>query len=152
MDIKLRNATSEDILAIVRMLADDFLGTRRELITDPLPESYLQAFVEIEADPSNELLVAELDGRIVGTMQLTFTPSLSHQGSRRCTIEAVRVDRSCRGRGIGHEMMRWAIKRAREKSCGSIQLTTNAARLDAQRFYESVGFEATHVGMKLSLS
>ena len=152
MAIQIFSAKREHLSAIVRMLADDFLGTDRESVADPLPDSYLQAFAEIEAGPNNELIVAELDGQIVGTMQLTFTPSMSHQGSRRCTVESVRVDASMRGRGIGHEMMRWAIERAREKGCGSIQLTTNNARADAHRFYKSMGFEATHVGMKLSLS
>jgi len=151
MQCMFREATQNDLVAIVRMLADDFLGLQRECPDDPLPESYLNAFRELDADPNNELIVAELDGEIVGTLQLTFTPSLSYQGGRRCTAESVRVDRSLRGKGIGREMMVWAIERAKEKRCVSMQLTTNNERVDAHRFYEKLGFAASHVGMKLSL-
>jgi GNAT superfamily N-acetyltransferase len=151
MNLKFRPATREDLPEIVRMLADDFLGAQRERYETPLPESYLKAFAEIEADRNNELVVAELDGRIVGTLQLTFTPSVSFQGGKRATVESVRVDRKYRGRGIGRELMRWAIERARAEKCVSIQLTTNAERKDAHRFYENLGFKGSHLGMKLSL-
>jgi GNAT superfamily N-acetyltransferase len=146
-----RNACVEDLPAIVRMLADDFLGTRRERFEDPLPDSYLKAFREIDAGPNNELIVAEVDGEVIGALQLTFTPSLSYQGGKRCTVESVRVDASQRGKGIGREMMLWAIERAREKGCISMQLTTNNERADAHRFYERLGFKGSHLGMKLKL-
>ena len=133
------------------MLADDFLGQQRERSEDPLPESYVHAFREIDADPNNELIVAELDGDVIGTMQLTFTPSISFRGGKRCTVESVRVDEKHRGKGIGREMMLWAIDRAREKGCISTQLTTHRDRNDAHRFYESLGFSKSHVGMKLKL-
>ncbi|MEQ1762432.1 MAG: GNAT family N-acetyltransferase [Pyrinomonadaceae bacterium] len=149
--MKFRIATEDDLSSIVRMLADDFLGQQRERFEDPLPESYLRAFREIDADPNNELIVAELDGEIVGTLQLTFTPSISFQGGKRCTVESVRVDAKCRGQGIGHEMMLWAIERARANGCISMQLTTNNDRIDAHRFYEGLGFSKSHVGMKLKL-
>lgn len=151
---------------IVRMLADDFLGGQRERFEDPLPESYVRAFREIEGDPNNELIVAvsttpsaeaatppcqEGSLNIVGTMQLTFTPSISFQGGKRCTVESVRVDEKYRGHGIGREMMMWAIARAKEKGCVSMQLTTNKDRTDAHRFYESLGFSKSHIGMKLKL-
>jgi len=136
---------------IVRMLADDFLGQQREAPAHPLPESYMLAFSEIEADQNNELIVAEIDGDVVGTMQLTFTPSLSYQGGRRCTVESVRVDGRLRGKGIGREMMLWAIERAKEKGCVSMQLATHKDRTDAHRFYESLGFSKSHIGMKLKL-
>jgi GNAT superfamily N-acetyltransferase len=110
------------------MLADDILGRQRELSEDPLPKSYIQAFREIDADPSNELIVAELDGDVIGTMQLTLTPSISFRGGKRCTVESVRVDEKHRGKGIGREMMLWAIDRAREKGCVSMQLTTHKDR------------------------
>ena len=133
------------------MLADDFLGQQRESLELPLKESYVDAFQEIAADPNNELIVAECDGEIIGSLQLTFTPSLSYQGSKRCTVESVRVDSKLRGQGIGREMMLWAIERAKEKGCLSIQLTTHNDRKDAHRFYENLGFKHSHAGMKLNL-
>ena len=151
MSIKFRPATIEDLPDIVRMLADDFLGQQRERSEDPLPESYINAFREIDADPNNELIVAEIDGAIVGTMQITFTPSISFQGGRRATVESVRVDESLRGHGIGREMMLWAIERAKSRQCISMQLTTNLERVKAHRFYENLGFEKSHFGMKLKL-
>ncbi|MEP7212561.1 MAG: GNAT family N-acetyltransferase [Acidobacteriota bacterium] len=152
MNLKFRQAAREDLPEIVRMLADDFLGQQREQFEDPLPESYRKAFNEIDADPNNELIVVELDGSIVGTLQLTFTPSISFQGGKRCTVESVRVDEALRGKGIGRAMMLWAIERAKEKGCISIQLTTNADCTDAHRFYKYLGFSASHVGMKLKLT
>jgi GNAT superfamily N-acetyltransferase len=151
MDLIFRNASKDDVRSIVSMLADDFLGSQRERLEDPLPESYLKAFREIDADPNNELIVAKLNGEVAGTLQLTFTPSLSYQGGKRCTVESVRVDTHLRGKGIGREMMLWAIERAKEKGCISMQLTTNNDRTDAHRFYANLGFAKSHVGMKLSL-
>jgi GNAT superfamily N-acetyltransferase len=149
--INFRQASIEDLPLIVGMLADDILGRQRELSEDPLPKSYIQAFREIDADPSNELIVAELDGDVIGTMQLTLTPSISFRGGKRCTVESVRVDEKHRGKGIGREMMLWAIDRAREKGCVSMQLTTHKDRVGAHRFYESLGFSKSHIGMKLKL-
>lgn len=151
MNLIFRTATQADLPEIVRMLADDFLGAQRERYENPLPESYLKAFAEIEADKNNELIVAESGGAIVGTLQLTFTPSISFQGGRRATVESVRVDEPFRGRGIGRELMLYAIERARAANCVSMQLTTNADRPDAHRFYENLGFRGTHLGMKLKL-
>ncbi len=151
MSLQFRSAAVDDLEAIVEMLADDFLGAQRERLEDPLPESYLKAFREIDADPNNELIVAELDGRIVGALQLTFTPSLSYQGGKRCTVESVRVDAAHRGKGIGREVMLWAIERAREAGCISMQLTTHSERSDAHRFYQRLGFSGSHLGMKLIL-
>ena len=150
-NLQFRAADLEDLSAVIRMLADDFLGEQREHLEDPLPECYTKAFTEIEEDPNNELIVAELNGEVIGTLQLTFTPSLSHQGSKRCTVESVRVDGKFRGQGFGREMMRWAVERATEKGCASMQLTTHNDRSDAHRFYESIGFSSTHTGMKLKL-
>ena len=151
MNLKFRQAMREDLPEIVRMLADDFLGAQRERFEDPLPESYLKAFEEINADKNNELIVAETGGTVVGTLQLTFTPSISFQGGRRATVESVRVDEKYRGHGIGRELMFFAIDRAKEQNCVSMQLTTNADRTDAHRFYENLGFKKSHLGMKLSL-
>ncbi len=151
MPLEFRQATIEDLPEIVRMLADDFLGEQREQYEDPLPESYIRAFREIETDKNNELIVSELDGEIVGTLQLTFTPSISFQGGKRATVESVRVDEKYRGQGIGREMMLWAIERAKREGCISMQLTTNTDWVDAYRFYENLGFSKSHFGMKLKL-
>lgn len=151
MKLKFRRATREDLAEIVRLLSDDFLGRLRERYENPLPESYIKAFEEIEADKNNELIVAETGGEIVGTLQITFTPSISFQGGKRATIESVRVDEKYRGCGIGKKLMLWAIKRAREENCFAVQLTTNAERADAHRFYENLGFKGSHLGMKLYL-
>ena len=151
MNLKFRQATREDLPEIVRMLSDDFLGAQRERYENPLPESYTRAFEEIQIDKNNELIIAELDGAVVGTLQITFTPSISFQGGKRATVESVRVDAQFRGQGIGRDLMLFAINRAREEKCVSMQLTTNADRTDAHRFYENLGFKGTHLGMKLSL-
>jgi GNAT superfamily N-acetyltransferase len=151
VNVTFRIATIDDIPTIIRMLADDFLGQQREDLSEPINENYIKAFREIEADPNNELIVAEIDGAIVGTMQLYYTASLSHRGGKRCTVESVRVDDKLRGQGIGREMMLWAIKRAKEKGCVSMQLTSHNDRTNAHRFYEKLGFSQSHVGMKLSL-
>ena len=151
MKLKFRQATRKDLSEIVRMLADDFLGATRERYENPLPESYTKAFEEIDADKNNELIVAEKDGEIVGTLQITFTPSISFQGGKRATVESVRVDENYRGQGFGEELMKWAINRAREENCVAMQLTTNSDRKDAHRFYEDLGFKGTHLGMKLYL-
>jgi GNAT superfamily N-acetyltransferase len=150
-NLQFRVAVFGDLSGVIKMLSNDFLGQQRERSEDPLPESYIRAFHEIDADPNNELIVAELDGDVIGTMQLTFTPSISFRGGKRCTVESVRVDEKHRGKGIGREMMLWAIDRAREKGCVSMQLTTHKDRVGAHRFYESLGFSKSHIGMKLKL-
>ena len=150
-EIVFRQATRKDLPEIVRMLADDFLGATRERDENPLPESYVKAFEEINADKNNELIVAEKDGKIVGTLQITFTPSISFQGGKRATVESVRVDEKYRGQGFGKELMKWAINRAREENCAAMQLATNSDRKDAHRFCEDLGFKGTHLGMKLYL-
>ena len=151
MNLKFRQATREDLPEIVRMLADDFLGAKRERYENPLPESYVKAFEEIEADKNNELIIAETGGEIVGTLQITFTPSISFQGGKRATVESVRVDAKYRGQGIGRRLMLWAIERAKRENCVAMQLTTNSDRADAHRFYENLGFKGSHLGMKLYL-
>ena len=150
-DLEFRPATRADLPDIVRMLADDKLGRERERCDDPLPQAYYDAFDRIEAATGNELIVAVLNGRIAGSMQLTWIPSISFQGGTRLLIESVRVDSPLRGRGIGAEMFRWAIGEARRRGCFMVQLTTNNQRPEARRFYERLGFAASHVGMKLYL-
>ena len=133
------------------MLADDALGATRERIETPLPRSYLEAFDAIARNPDNELVVACADDRVVGALQLTFIPGLSHQGSWRCLIESVRVVADARGQGIGQAMMAWVMAHAKERGARIVQLTTHSSRDDAQRFYRRLGFEASHVGMKRTL-
>lgn len=149
--VRIRVARREDIPAIVRLLADDALGATREEATDPLPAAYGEAFDAIVAQRGNEVLVAEAEGAVVGCLQLTIIPGLSRRGMARGQIEAVRVARGQRGRGIGERLVRDAIERARAAGCGLVQLTTDRARPDAHRFYERLGFTASHVGMKLPL-
>ncbi len=146
-----RRARREDLPDIVRMLADDALGAQREEYADPLPQSYIDAFQELSEGQKNMLVVAERDGDLVGTMQLTFIPSISFRGGTRLLIESVRIDRPFRGQGMGERMFEWAIAQARERDCVMVQLTTNAERPDALRFYERLGFKASHVGLKLYL-
>ena len=140
-----------DLPDIVRMLADDMLGAKREEYASPLPESYYAAFEAIVREPNNELVVGELDERVVAVLQLTCIPNLSRRGSWRALIEGVRVDSSVRSGGVGRRLVEWAIARAREKGCRLVQLTSDKRRRDAIRFYESLGFVASHEGMKLEL-
>lgn len=146
-----RVARPEDLAELVAMLADDELGRQREDPGLPLRESYLDAFRAIDRDPNNEILVAVLAGGVVGMLQLTYTPSISFMGSWRATVESVRTRSDLRGRGIGTDLMGFAVARARERGCGMVQLTTNKARPEARRFYERLGFVASHEGMKLPL-
>ncbi|GAA0339826.1 GNAT family N-acetyltransferase [Bacillus carboniphilus] len=146
-----RNAQEGDLDKIVGMLADDPLGMKRERYEKPLPESYHQAFHAISSDPNNELVVACMDNEVVGVFQMTFTPYITHQGGWRATIEGVRTSSAVRGKGVGTQMFEWAIHRAKERGCHVVQLTTDKKREDALRFYERLGFHATHEGMKLKL-
>jgi len=151
--LQVRRATAKDLPVIVSMLADDPLGAQREKLVDPLPSSYYEAFEAISRDPNNELVVAEdKDGLAIAVLQLTLTPYITHQGGWRATIEGVRVASHLRGSGLGREFFAWAIARARERGCHVVQLTTDKQRPEAKRFYEALGFVATHEGMKLKLS
>ncbi|CAM3387229.1 GNAT family N-acetyltransferase [Stackebrandtia soli] len=148
--LDIRTATVDDVPAIVAMLADDPLGATRETPDDLGP--YLSAFAAIDADPNNHLVVADRDGQVLGTLQLTIIPGLARTGMGRGLIEAVRIHADARGMGLGETMVRWAIERSRELGCGLVQLTTDITRTDAHRFYERVGFDRTHYGYKLSLT
>ncbi|HTG09897.1 MAG TPA: GNAT family N-acetyltransferase [Candidatus Eisenbacteria bacterium] len=146
-----RRARVDDVPDIVRLLADDPLGATRERYENPLPESYARAFRAIEQDANNELVVACRGERVVGVLQLTYIPSLTYQGGWRALIEGVRVDSGERSQGLGKTLFEWAIARARERACHMVQLTTDKARPDAKRFYENLGFVASHEGLKLHL-
>ena len=150
-DVIFRLATRADLSAIVRMLADDELGSQRERVENPLPESYSAAFEQINRDPNHELIVAEKDGDVIGTLHLMFLPSVSFQGGLRAQVESVRIDKRFQSRGIGSQMMKWAIERAQQRGAQMVQLTTHKSRVDAHRFYERLGFKGSHLGMKLSL-
>ncbi|KAA2253651.1 GNAT family N-acetyltransferase [Solihabitans fulvus] len=130
------------------LLAADPIGEQRERPGDP---AYLAAFDELDADPRQLLVVADRNGEVVGTMQLTFTPGLSRLGMTRTTVEAVRVRSDQRGNGLGQRLLEWAIEESRARGCGLVQLTTDGRRADAHRFYERLGFTPSHVGMKLAL-
>ncbi|HEX3711301.1 MAG TPA: GNAT family N-acetyltransferase [Trebonia sp.] len=151
--VTFRDARRADVPAIVALLADDILGAAREAAAagDQLDEAYLLAFEQIEADPRTRLIVAEADGQVAGTLQLNLLPGLSRHGMLRAQIEAVRVAAPHRGRGLGRTMIEWVIGQAREQGCGLVQLTSDKRRPDAIRFYESLGFSASHEGLKLSL-
>ncbi len=149
--VTIRSATAADLPAIVRLLADDPLGATRESFVEPLPQAYTEAFDAIRAQGGNEILVAEHDGAVVGCLQFTVIPGLARLGMSRGQIEGVRVDKQCRGQGVGEALFRDAIERARAAGCGLVQLTTDKSRPDAHRFYERLGFVASHEGMKLTL-
>jgi GNAT superfamily N-acetyltransferase len=151
LKVLFRPAARTDTPAIVRMLAEDELGSDRERFETPLPQTYYTAFEAIDTDPNQELIVAELDGEVVGTLQLMYLPSLSYQGGTRAQIESVRVLEELRGQGIGAGMMEWAIERARQRGCNLMQLTSHKSREDAHRFYEKLGFTKSHIGMKINL-
>lgn len=151
-EITFRSATRADLPDIVRLLAADPLGAQRESPEEPLAESYESAFAAIERDPNNELLVAVSAGEVGGVLQLTYLPSLTYRGSWRAQIEGVRVSAALRGRGVGRALLDAAIARARTRGCQLVQLTTDQRRPDAIRFYERLGFRATHAGMKLDLT
>ena len=146
-----REANHHDLDAIVRLLADDPLGSRREEYTVPLLPSYARAFEAICNDPNNELVVAEHAGEVVGVLQLTFIPYLTYKGGWRALIEGVRISAPLRSVSIGRRLFHWAIDRARQRQCHMIQLTSDKTRPEAIRFYESLGFVASHEGMKLHL-
>lgn len=151
--MEITKASRADVPVIVQLLADDKLGKLREDFRDPLPEKYYQAFDIINNDPNQELIVVKNDqDEIIGTLQLSFIQGLTHQGSIRAQIEAVRVREDQRGQRVGERLLQWVIQRAKDKGVYLLQLTTDKQRPDAIRFYERLGFRATHEGMKLRLS
>ncbi|MFD6300930.1 GNAT family N-acetyltransferase [Streptomyces sp. NPDC060235] len=148
-DLEIRAAAADDVPAIVAMLADDPLGARRESPDDLTP--YLDALKRLSADPNQHLVVAVRESRVVGTLQLTVIPGLSRKGATRSIIEAVRIHADERGSGLGTQLIEWAIDESQRQGCQLVQLTSDASRTDAHRFYERLGFEASHVGFKLAL-
>jgi ribosomal protein S18 acetylase RimI-like enzyme len=150
--ITFRTAIEADLPKIVQLLVDDELGAQRERSEDPLPFAYLEGFAAMLRQSGNEIVLAvEPDGTILGCFQLTLIAGISRLGMLRAQVEGVRVAATARGRGLGEAMINEAIRRARSSGCGIVQLTTDASRTDARRFYERLGFVASHIGMKLSL-
>jgi len=147
--LEIRSALSDDIPALVALYADDDFGQTRETVgADPI---YREAFSAIDADPNHILAVAELDGEIAGTLLLSFIPGLSRNGAWRAQIESMRVSKALRGRGLGQQMLDWAVSEARSRGCALVQLTSDRRRPDAHRFYARAGVQPTHVGFKLDL-
>ena len=146
--VTIRPARRDDVGVIVGMLADDALGSGRERIEDPLPPCYFQAFEAVERDPNIQLVVAQDgNGAVIGCLQLCILRGLSSQGASRALIEDVRVASHCRSRGIGEQLVQWAVAEARGRGCKLVELLTHHTRVDAQRFYERLGFQRSHVGM-----
>lgn len=150
-EVVFRTARRADLPAILTLLADDQLGAGRETVGEDVDAAYWRAFEAIDADPRNLLAVADRGGEVVGTLQLTFIPGLSRRGAERAQIEAVRVRADQRGVGLGRDLVGWAVRQARERGCRLVQLTTDKRRTRAHAFYASLGFTASHEGMKLSL-
>ena len=147
--ITIRSVRRDDVAVIIAMLADDHLGRARERLEDPLPACYDDAFERLSRDPNISLMVAEEGGRVVGCLQLCILPGLSSQGASRGLIEDVRVASDRRSRGIGEQLVQWAVKEARARGCKLVELLTHHTRTDAQRFYERLGFAKSHVGMTI---
>ncbi|MFE5037740.1 GNAT family N-acetyltransferase [Streptomyces sp. NPDC056683] len=148
-DLEIRTAVADDVPAIVGMLADDPLGARRETPDDLAP--YLSALERLSADPNQRLVVAVREGRVVGTLQLTIIPGLSRRGATRSIIEGVRIHADERGSGLGTRFIEWAVDESRRQGCQLVQLTSDTSRVDAHRFYERLGFTASHTGFKLEI-
>jgi GNAT superfamily N-acetyltransferase len=148
-ELEIRPAVTDDVPAIIAMLADDPLGAQRESPDDLTP--YLAALERLSDDPNQHQVVAVREGRVVGTLQLTVIPGLSRKGATRSIIEGVRIHADERGSGLGTRLIQWAIDESRRQDCQLVQLTSDATRTDAHRFYERLGFTASHVGFKLPL-
>lgn len=148
--VRFRKACHGDLERVVRLLAEDSLGSWRESLGEgALPDAYGSAFDALERDPNNRIIVGDLDGKAVACLQLTFIPGLTYAGGTRAQIEGVRVDSELRGSGVGRALIEHAIALAREQGCVLVQLTTDKRRADALAFYQALGFAASHEGMKL---
>lgn len=148
--VRIRAAGLKDLTALLTLIADDALGKNRD--SDAVNPAYAKAFAAIDADPNQQLLVAELEGRVVGMAQLSFIPGLSRGGAWRCNVEAVRIASDVRGQGLGAQLMRACEERARERGCTLLQLTSDASRADAHRFYRGLGYVDSHIGFKKQMS
>ncbi|MFB8074645.1 GNAT family N-acetyltransferase [Streptomyces californicus] len=148
-DLEIRPVTADDLASVVAMLADDPLGAQRESPDDLTP--YEEALQRLTDDPNQHVVVAVREGRVVGTLQLTIVPGLSRRGATRSIIEGVRIHGDERGSGRGTQLIQWAVDESRRQDCRLVQLTSDVTREDAHRFYERLGFTASHLGFKLAL-
>ena len=151
MSLTFRQAAEADLPFIIRLITDDAVRVTEDKPDEPFHPRYVAALRELEADPNQLMMVAVLEGEAVGTIQLTFIPGISSLGQKRCLVEAVHISPAHRSKGLGSEMMHWAIAQARDRGCGMVQLTSNKKRLDAHRFYERLGFLKSHEGFKYHL-
>lgn len=149
--ITIQTATADHLAAIVVLLADDALGSGREVATVTIAQPYIRAFEEIQQDPNAQILVALKDQKVVSCLQLNMLANLTFIGAKRALIEGVRVDKSVQGFGIGRKIFDAAIAISREQGCTIVQLTTNNARPDAAKFYKKLGFVGSHTGFKMLL-
>lgn len=151
-NLHLRKAAFQDLVIIIEMLADDMLGQTREDLTDPIQEYYITAFHAIDKDPNQDLVVlVDEQENVLGTLQITYLQYLNHKGSQRALIESVRIHSSQRGKGLGEKMFQLAIERAKEHGVAIIQLTSDKKRTEALKFYEKLGFTASHEGFKMKI-
>ena len=151
MPLTYRNATPIDLPFIIALIVEDSVISTGDDPADAAHPDYVDALAEITADPNEEMIIVEEDGVPVGCFQLSYLPGLMRRGQKRGQIEVVHVAESRRNRGIGAQMMRWAIERCRQNNCSMVQLTSNKKRVDAHRFYERLGFLKSHEGFKLYL-
>ncbi len=150
-EITIRKATRADLPEIIVLLGNDSLGQSREIVELPLDQKYVGAFNAIESDSNQLLVVMDFGGEVAGCLQLSFIPGLSRTGMWRAQIESVRIAERMRGKGAGSLLINWAIEQAKARECGLVQLTSDKQRPEALRFYENLGFEASHEGFKLKL-
>lgn len=151
MSLTYRRAVEADLPFIVKLLIEDAVRVTEDKPDEPFHPRYVAALRELEADPNQMMMVAVLDSEVVGTIQLTFIPGIAALGMKRCLVEAVHISPAHRSKGLGTQMIQWAIEQARERGCGMVQLTSNKKRLDAHRFYERLGFLKSHEGFKYYL-
>lgn len=151
MSLTFRKAVESDLPFIVKLITEDAVRVTDDKPDEPFHPRYVTALRELEADPNQMMVVAVLDGETVGTLQLTFIAGIAALGLKRCLVEAVHISPAHRSKGLGSEMMQWAIAQARDRGCGMVQLTSNKKRLDAHRFYERLGFLKSHEGFKYYL-
>ena len=147
----IRDACEADLPVIIRLLAADQIGGRKDDPGPPLDPVYAAAFAAIDGDPNQRLIVAEIDGVVIGTMQLSYLPGLLNRGAWRGQIEAVRIASDRRSQGLGEQLIGWAVEQCRERGCFMAQLTSNNGRVAAHRFYERLGWQKSHAGFKLYL-
>lgn len=150
-NLTFRRATRADLEAIIAMLVDDPIGALREDGSLPLNARYIAGFEAVDRDPNQVMAVLEEDGQVIGSLQITFIPSVARLGMWRGQIEGVRILKSRRGEGLGRRMFDWAIAECRKRDCKLVQLTMDKTRTDSFKFYEALGFKASHEGFKLDL-